>query len=129
MLTIEFIAAEDRYQLEPTETISPEALFDRRWAFDLVGEAMGRLEHDYVSGGKAELHSAMQPYLATPATSAVCEQIGKALGMSRNAVEVALHRFRQRFRKRLQGLVCETVASPEDVDDELRHVVSLFAAG
>jgi RNA polymerase sigma-70 factor (ECF subfamily) len=47
--------------------------------------------------------------------------------MSEGAVKVLIHRLRRRFRENLRGAIAETVTSPEDVDDEIRHLFTCLS--
>ena len=49
-------------------------------------------------------------------------ELAAALEMSEGAVKVAVHRLRLRYRERLKAEIAHTVASPADVDPELRHL-------
>jgi DNA-directed RNA polymerase specialized sigma24 family protein len=55
--------AEDRYQFEPVDTLSPEKIFDARWAMALIGEALNRLDREYDSQGKATTFQALRVFL------------------------------------------------------------------
>ncbi len=120
--------AEHRYAREPAEMNSPDVLFDRRWALDTLEQALQRLEAEYAAAGKAALFSALQPYIATRPPDAAYEAIGPRFQMTPGAVQVAVHRLRQRFRHSLEAVVAETVATPEEVADELRHLLELLMA-
>ena len=120
-------AAEDRYALEPADLRSPDALFDRRWALDTLEESMKRLEQEYADAGKAELYAALQPYISARPQGAAYAALGPRFKMTAGAVQVAVHRLRQRFRKSLEAVVAETVAAPEEVDGELRHLLALLS--
>jgi RNA polymerase sigma-70 factor (ECF subfamily) len=49
---------------------------------------------------------------------------GSVLGMSEGAVKVAVHRLRRQFRDVVRDEIAQTVSSPEEIDDELRHLWS-----
>ena len=53
-------------------------------------------------------------------------EIGAGLGMTENAVKQAFHRFRQRYRVLLREEIAHTVLTPGDVEDELRHLISVL---
>ena len=55
----------------------------------------------------------------------VYKRQASALGMTENAVRVALHRLRRQFGETLREEVAQTVESADAVDEEIRH---LFAA-
>jgi RNA polymerase sigma-70 factor (ECF subfamily) len=48
--------------------------------------------------------------------------------MTENAVKQAFHRFRRRYQMLLRDEIARTVATPVDVEDELRHLVSALRA-
>ena len=127
-LSFDAAAAEGRYALEPADHASPDALFDRRWALDTPEEAMHRLEQEYAEAAKSELHAALQPFIADRPQGAAYDAIGPQFGMSTGAVQVAVHRLRQRFRKSLEAVVAETVGSAADAGEELRHLLTVLAS-
>jgi RNA polymerase sigma-70 factor (ECF subfamily) len=51
--------------------------------------------------------------------------IAAQLGMSENAVRQAFHRFRQRYQLLLREEIAHTVATPGDIEDELRHLIAV----
>ena len=53
--------------------------------------------------------------------------IGRPLNLTEGAVKVAVHRLRKRFREVLRAEVAHTVARPEDIDDELRHLIAVLS--
>ncbi|PYK18964.1 MAG: RNA polymerase subunit sigma-24, partial [Verrucomicrobia bacterium] len=46
-------------------------------------------------------------------------------GMTANAVRQAFHRFRQRYQLLLREEIAHTVATPADIEDELRHLIAV----
>ena len=112
--------AEERYQQEPVEDWTPEKLFDRRWALEVLSNALGRLREDHESRGKLPLYEELQGTLAGESLSAeACDEIGKRLEMSAVAVKVAAHRLKEKYRKALTEIVAQTLADNESVEDEL----------
>ncbi len=55
--------------------------------------------------------------------------IGQDFGLSEDAVKMAVHRLRLRFRKILPARIAETVSNPEDVMDEYRYLVRILTRG
>jgi RNA polymerase sigma-70 factor (ECF subfamily) len=47
--------------------------------------------------------------------------------MSEGAVKVAVHRLRERYRDLIRAKIAETVATPEEVEDELRHLLAALS--
>ena len=50
--------------------------------------------------------------------------MGAELGLTESAVKSAAHRLRQRYGELVRAEVAHTVDSPEEVDDEIRHLIS-----
>jgi RNA polymerase sigma factor (sigma-70 family) len=109
---------------EPADDETPERAFDRQWALGLLDRALGELRAEYAGSGRATLFDALKDCLAGGAEVPHAEK-ARDLGMTEGAVKVAVHRLRQRYRDRLRGLIADTVAGPDEVDDEIRD---LFAA-
>jgi len=129
-LRIDADTAEERYVAEPAHRDDPEAIFERRWALALLGEAFARLESEYSEAGKAELYQVLQPYLAgTPPDGGTHADAAGKLGMSQGAVQVAVHRMRKRYRLALEAAIAETVETEGEVAGELDHVLQILAKG
>jgi RNA polymerase sigma-70 factor (ECF subfamily) len=126
-LSLDFDDGEKRYSLEPVEEITPERMFERRWALTLLDRVLGRLRDEYAGSGKAELFDALKPLLGGPGTARPYRDIGEDLEMSEGAVKVAAHRVRKRYRDALRQEIEETVDGPEAVDDEIRHLMAALA--
>lgn len=123
--SIDAADAERRYCLEPADTLTPDQVFDRRWALAILEKAFGTLRDDYCRSGKSELFHRLEPTLAGESIPGGFLAVAKSLGMSQGAVQVAAHRLRQRYRNAIRALIAETVDDPAAVDEELRD---LFAA-
>jgi len=122
-LSLEVETAEGRYQLEPRDDLTPEKLFDRRWAMILLDRALGRLRDQYASAGKADLFGHLHEVLTGDRGDVPYSEIGLKTGMSEGAVKVAVHRLRRRFREALVAEIAETVSDAADIDAEIRHLL------
>lgn len=112
--------AERRYQQEPAGDWTPEKLFDRRWALEVLANALGTLRKDHEDRGKVALYNELQGTLAGEVlTSEACDQIGSRLEMSPVAVKVAAHRLKEKYREALIKVVSQTLTDQDNVDDEL----------
>ena len=123
LLSLDAVAAEARYHLEPADTTTPDRLFDRQWALTLLDRVLARLRSEFVATGKVETFDALKPALAGAADPYA--NIAAATGLSEGAVKVAIHRLRKRYRQILREEIAQTVSTPEEVDEEIR---ALFAA-
>ena len=125
IISLDEAAAEGLYLRELTDSLTPEKLFERRWASTVVEQVLARLKQEYVEGGKAGLFAKLEPALTGETPPGAFGQWAGELSMSEGAVKVALHRLRRRFGEVLRSEIAHTVSSPEEIDDEIRH---LFAA-
>lgn len=114
--------AEARYTIEPRDDLSPDRLFDRRWALAVIDRALARLHAEYAASGKGALFDALRPLLTGGAASSYVE-LGAQFRMNEGAVKVAVHRLRQRYGAALRAEIAETVETAEEVDVELRHLL------
>jgi RNA polymerase sigma-70 factor (ECF subfamily) len=124
LLTIDARDAEGRYVREPAHALTPERLFDRRWALTLLDHVLDRLGEELASEGKGPLFEALKPALMGE-RSMPHAQLAEELGMTEGAVRVAAHRLRTRYRELLRDEIAQTLDDPDDVDDEIRD---LFAS-
>jgi RNA polymerase sigma-70 factor (ECF subfamily) len=120
-LSFDALSAEARYALEPADTLTPDRLFDRRWALALLDHALAQLQSSYADAGQAALFDALKPAL-TGDDALPYAAIGQGLGMTEGAVKVAAHRLRKRYRDTLRALVADTLGDAPDkaaVDEEI----------
>jgi RNA polymerase sigma factor (sigma-70 family) len=125
--SIDAKSAETRYHLEPADPMTPEKIFERRWALTLLDEVLKTVRREYKAAGNAELFDALKSTLSGESAGTPYAEAGKALGMSEGAVKVAAHRLRRRYREILRAEIAETVADPGEVEDELRHLIAVLS--
>jgi RNA polymerase sigma factor (sigma-70 family) len=121
-LSLEFENAEGRFQLEPATAETPEKLFDRRWALTLLDRVLVRLRTEMMDAAKEAQFEALKTYLLGDQPQPSYAESASTLGMSEGAIKVAVHRLRRRFRDLIREEITQTVSSPEEVEDELRHL-------
>lgn len=117
--------AETRYSLEPKEVLSADKIYERRWAMLLLDRVVNRLREEQVEAGKGDQFDLLKTCLLGERSSVPYLELAGQLRMTEGNVKVTVHRLRQRYRELLRAEIAETVASPADVDEELRQ---LFAA-
>jgi len=118
ILSLDYEAAEDRYQLEAQDDSTPEGHFDRAWALVLIERAMTALGDSYRASGKGNVYEALQGTLTGDGSQSYVE-LATELKMQEGAVKVAVHRLRKRFRLQLQSEIASTVSDPGEVQAEL----------
>src|ERR1017187_1595919 len=117
--------AEIAFNKELLDHQSPDKIFERQWAMTMVANVLARLKKEYVEGGKELLFAKLEPELTRESSTKLYSVWADELGLSENALQVALHRLRRRFGELLRSEIAHTLSSPEEVHDEIRH---LFAA-
>jgi RNA polymerase sigma-70 factor (ECF subfamily) len=119
--------AESRYHLEPVDAMTADKIYERRWALTLLDEVLKRLRQEYAAEGKGKLFDRLKETLTGERSTIPYVQIGTQLGMTEGAVKVAVHRLRQHYRETLRAEIAETVASPVEVEEELRHLFAVLS--
>ena len=119
--------AETRYSREPADTSTPEQLYEKQWALMMLESVLKQLRDDYTRDGKGLLFETLEPCLIGRRETQPYAVLALQLGMSEAAVKMAVSRLRARYREILQQELLQTVASPADVDGELRHLFRVLA--
>ena len=124
-LAIDATAAEDRFAAEPTKGSNPDAAYEERWAITLIERVLSHLRREYDEGKKTRLFDELKGFIWGEKSTASYAEIAGHLNLTEGTVKVAVHRLRQAFRERLRAEVADTVSRPEDIDGELRHLISV----
>ncbi len=112
------------------ELLTPEKMFDARWAMTLLGEVMTRLAQEYAAQGKKSTFEALKPFLETidARASLSCEQVAYALQVSVGSVKTLIHRLRKRYSFLLREEVGRTVSDPGEIDEEIHALCEALSA-
>ena len=128
LVPLDELLARERADLEPADTLTADRIYERRWALTLLEQVLARLESEYRTAGNAKLFDHLKELLSDEPDRKSQADIAAELGMTENAVKQAFHRLRQRYRELLRDEIAQTVAVPGDVEDELRHFISVLQA-
>jgi DNA-directed RNA polymerase specialized sigma24 family protein len=123
-VSIDVLQAETWYAPAAVDDTTPERLFERRWAVSLIDHVMARLRTEYSAAGKAEQFDQLQGFLTRDAEDASYETVAAAMGVSAGALRMSVHRLRRKYRQVLRAEIAETVATPEEIDQEIRFLMS-----
>jgi RNA polymerase sigma-70 factor (ECF subfamily) len=119
--------AEGRYVNEPVDDSTPEKIFEKRWAATLLELVLKKMREEFIVSGKAELLEAIKPHLWSEGPATSYSQLAVHLNMTVVAVKVTVHRLRHRYRDLLRAEIAHTVATPGEVDDEIRHLIKVMS--
>jgi len=128
LIPLEELRSENRVEMEPADPVTAEMIYERRWALTVLERVLSRLKDEYVAAGNAALFDALKELLPDEPGSPSQAEIAARLGMSENAVRQAFYRFRQRYQSILREEIAHTVATPADIEDELRHLIAVIEA-
>ncbi len=124
-LSIDANVAEDRYAAEAPDGFNPDAEYETRWAVTLIEQVLTALRQEFNAADKVRLFEELKGFIWGDKSMSSYAEIAGQLNLSEGTVKVAVHRFRQRFRELLRAEVAHTVARPEDIDGELRHLIGV----
>jgi RNA polymerase sigma factor (sigma-70 family) len=105
----------------------PDAWFDREWALAVMDRALAALAAEFRAGDKANQFETLKPWLVGETSALSQADAATRLGLSEGAVKVAVHRLRRRFRDLVKAEIAHTLPTPDDIDDELRHLIAALA--
>ena len=127
---LDFASGDDQYTNEPSAALTPEKVFDARWAMTLLDLAMAQLRAEYEGRGKLAAFDALKPFLDFGNTDNLptYEAMAQKLQIGQGAVKTLIHRLRKRHAQILREEVGRTVNDPEEVDDEIRALCDAMVA-
>jgi RNA polymerase sigma-70 factor (ECF subfamily) len=127
-VSIDLVAAERWCAPALVEGTTPESLFERRWAFSLLEHVLSKLRAEFAAAGKSDHLESLSVFLNDDFEDARYEKVAGQMGMSVGALRTAVHRLRRKYRRLLRDEITQTVSTPEDVDDEIRFLMSTLGA-
>jgi RNA polymerase sigma factor (sigma-70 family) len=129
LVSFDQLEPEQRYALEPQDAATPEVLFERRWALQQIENALACLQAEYTKAGRGPLFELLKDYVWGDQNMLTLAQIADRLDLTEEAVKKAVQRLRQHFRDCLRSEVAQTVSTPNEIDEELRHLRGALTAG
>jgi len=127
-LSLDFGEAEQWFLREQATPITPEVLYDQKWALAVLAEVMDRIEVEYRSTGREGLFQHLQTFLqGDESLRGRYPELAAQLQMTQNALRMAVSRLRQRYAAALRDVVAETVQDPGEVEPEVRHLLNVLS--
>jgi RNA polymerase sigma-70 factor (ECF subfamily) len=127
LLSLDEQDAEARYRREPVDELDAAKIYERRWAMTLLDQVLAGLEKEFLASGKSGLFEQLQVYLLGETTAPSHAETGRRLGMTEEAVKAAVYRLRRRYRELLRLEIAQTVATSDEIEDELRHLFAVLS--
>ena len=126
-LSLDIESAERRYLLEPSDDLTPDKVYARRWVVVLLDRALLRLRETYAGRGQDGIFESLKGALTGEDQGVSYREIAKRLGMTEGAVKMAVHRMRERFVRCLREEIAQTVTSPGEIDEEMQCLRSFLS--
>ncbi len=120
-------AAESRYQLDHGDDLTLDKIFERRWAETILSRALNRLREECDGAEKTRRFDEMKKFLLGENDAGPLTEAASRLNLSLAAVKGLIHRLRRRFRELIRDEISQTVASPEEIDQEIRELFTAFS--
>ncbi|MDB6122249.1 MAG: hypothetical protein JWQ71_1242 [Pedosphaera sp.] len=122
IISLDSLAAEEAYKFEPSHDVSPDQLFDKRWAVAILDLALLQLQKEFTEQEREQLFEQLKPFLTNDPSEGDYAGVAIQTGMSSQNVAVMVFRMRKRYGELVRSEVSQTVASPLDLEQEMRHL-------
>jgi RNA polymerase sigma factor (sigma-70 family) len=123
-ISLDFVSADSKYNIEPSEGLTAEQFYDRQWAVTLLGKIMEQLEGEFDRDGKAKQFDLLKGYIVGDHVGVTYANVATELNMTEAAVKMSASRMRRRYRELLREEIGQTVDAPEEVDQEIRNLLA-----
>jgi len=120
-------SAEQRYAHEPATDVSPERIYDQRWALAFLEQVLGKLRAEFIEAGKGATFEALKAFLTGDRPVVAYAELATSLGTTENALKMAVSRMRQRYAELLRQEIANTLSSPDEIEDELRSLMTALS--
>jgi RNA polymerase sigma-70 factor (ECF subfamily) len=125
-LPLDELTDEQLGRFEVGEDFPPAKLFDKNWAQAVLSQALGKLRLELDSAGKMPQFNALKIFLTTEGAAAEYTAVAQQIGVAPTSVPVLVHRLRQRYREIVRTELAQTVATPADLEEEMRHLFAVL---
>ena len=121
--SLDLEAGERRFAQHLADNQTPEDVFDQRWAMTVLDRALERLRHETADSPADGHFEKLKRYLTSSGPQTTYREMAESLSMTEGALRVAVHRLRKRYGECLRAEIAETVADPNEIDEEIRHLL------
>ena len=92
----------------------------------LLDQALARLREEFAAAGKTIEFDHLKVFLSTLTSDGAYDAVAASLQMPIDTVAVKVHRLRQRYGELLRAEIAKTVATPEQVEEEIQDLFAAF---
>ena len=119
--------AEERYGRDAATTLTPDRIFERRWALAVLEHALERLQEEFVGTGRQAQFERLKGFLEGEVARGDYDRAAAELKVSPGAVAMAVQRLRRRYRELVHDEIAQTVAAPGEIEEEMKHLIAVLA--
>ena len=127
LVSLDVSGGEGRYLCEPVERMTPEQVYEQGWALTMLERVLDRLRGELQEADRAVEFDLLKEFLTGTEPKRPYRDVAAELSSTETAVRSAVRRLRQRFGVLLRQEIAGTVARPEAVDDEVKHLLGVIA--
>jgi DNA-directed RNA polymerase specialized sigma24 family protein len=118
--------SESEESLDFADYNTPQIEYERKWAATVITSTLKALRAEMAAAGQEEVFLKLRPYLAEKSNGAY-PALASDLGVLEGSLRVTIMRFRQRYHELVRAEILQTVDSPDQVEEEMRYLISLFS--
>ncbi|HTG44468.1 MAG TPA: sigma-70 family RNA polymerase sigma factor [Verrucomicrobiae bacterium] len=126
ILSFDVAEAEDRFRLDPADGLTPENIFDRRWAEALLDRVLDRLEKEFNQQGAGSRFDDLKTFLVDDKGTSSFAQVAERLGATIPALKKVVFKLRRRYRELFREEIAQTVANPSELEEEIRYLIRVL---
>jgi RNA polymerase sigma-70 factor (ECF subfamily) len=127
IVSIDETEAEQKYGLLPAHEPATAKAFDGTWAATVIDQVHGKLRESYANRARLEVYESLKQCLTGALLPDSYTEVAAKLGMTRETFEVNLTRFRAAFGESIRAVIGQTVADPDEIDDEIKYLMAAWA--
>lgn len=124
--SLDELTPEDRYRLEPADDVSPQTIFDRRWALVVLSRAAERLRAEQEASGRNTTYDCLKQFVSGDGGAPTYAEAARQLGLTEGGAKAAVHRLRQRYQELIREEIAHTVTNAAEVDEEIRYLLAVM---
>jgi len=126
-ISLDYVREQESHTLDPGHGVTPERLFERRWAEAVLARVLTALRHEF-DGANVKRFDVLKRFLTEDKGAQSYAEAARVLGLTESAVKSAIHRLRQRWRELMRQEIAQTLntANAREVDDEIRYLISVL---
>lgn len=126
ILSLDEFSPEQLGSLAAAQECPPAKEFDLRWALTILDQALKQFSAEMSAAGKGRQFDVLRPFLTAEAAEGDYAGVARELGVADSSVAVLVHRLRQRYREIVRKVVAQTVSSPAELEEEMRHLFDVL---